>query len=45
MGQGGASEEDDKAKDRDGEIRGGQSTHAIVSIDPISIPCDNKIGN
>lgn len=42
MGHGGASEEDDKAKDRDGEVRGGQSTHSIVSTDSINMPCNNN---
>lgn len=45
VGHGGTSEEDDKAKDRDGEVRGVQSTHSTVSIDPINIPCDNKSWN
>lgn len=42
MGHGGASEEDDKAKDRDGEVRGVQSTHYMVSTDPINIIYDKK---
>jgi hypothetical protein len=45
MGHGGASKEDDKAKDRDGEVRGGQSTHSNVSTDSINMPCDNNSWN